>query len=292
MNNTVAEKDKSNMEKSVSIPIKEINDFPKHPFKVKDNEEMEELVNSVKKHGLIHPAIVRIAKDGKYEMISGHRRKKAFELAGIKNMPCIIKNLTDDEATILMVDSNIQREELLPSEKARAYKMKLDAIIHQGKTTSRQVVEKLGSADLIGEEYGMSGRQIQRYVRLTELIPELLELVDEKRIAFNPAVELSYLNEDEQYIISDCIEQYDATPSQAQAIRLKALSQEGNLTAEKIEDILSEEKPNQKQKYKINYERFKNILPRNVVTQKEIEDFFYLCVQEHNNRQKQKSLVR
>lgn len=284
----VAGKDLLNLEKSIPIPINQITNFPKHPFKVIDDENMERLVKSIKEYGLIHPAIVRRTEDGKYELISGHRRKRALELAHITEMPCIIKDLTDDEATILMVDSNIQREVVLPSERAYAYKMKLDAEKHQGKTTCGLDVHK--SRDNVTDE--MSGRQVQRYIRLTELIPELLQKVDDGKISLNPAVEISYLTDEEQYILCDCIEQYDATPSQPQAIRLKALSREGKLTAEKIEDILGEEKANQKPKYNINYERFEKILPRDVVTQQEVEDFLYKCVEEHNTRVKQRALAR
>lgn len=285
-------KDMLNIDKAIPIDISEISNFPNHPYKVKDDENMKRLVDSVKNIGVRTPAIVRPKKDGGYELVSGHRRKRALELAGIKEMPCIIKNLTDDEAIIEMVDTNIQREEILPSEKAFAYKMKLEALSHQGKETSRQVGEKLLSVDIVGKDNGESGRQVQRYIRLTELIPELLNMVDEKKIAFNPAVELSYLQKDEQYVLLDCIECNEATPSLGQAIHLKKLSQENKLTAEKIEDIMGEEKANQKPKYKINYDRFEKVLPKNIATEKEVEDFLFTCVEEHNKRLKTREMSR
>ena len=271
------------------LPISDISNFPNHPYKVEDNEELELMKESIKEGGVKQPVIVRRKEDGGYEMISGHRRKLASEILGLKEIPAIVRDLTKDEATILMVDSNIQREKVLPSEKAFAYKMKLDALSHQGKKeTSRQVVEKLVSADLVGKESGDSGRQVQRYIRLTELKKELLDMVDIGRIAFSPAVEISYLNKEEQCVLLSCINMYQSTPSQAQAIHLKKLSQSGNLTAEKIEEIMEEQKANQKEKYNINYERFEKYLPRDVVTVKEVEDFLFKCVQEHHARQMQK----
>ena len=271
------------------LPISDISNFPNHPYKVEDNEELELMKERIKEGGVKQPVIVRRKEDGGYEMISGHRRKLASEILGLKEIPAIVRDLTKDEATILMVDSNIQREKVLPSEKAFAYKMKLDALSHQGKKeTSRQVVEKLVSADLVGKESGDSGRQVQRYIRLTELKKELLDMVDIGRIAFSPAVEISYLNEEEQCVLLSCINMYQSTPSQAQAIHLKKLSQSGNLTAEKIEEIMEEQKANQKEKYNINYERFEKYLPRDVVTVKEVEDFLFKCVQEHHARQMQK----
>ncbi len=277
------------------IPLDKISDFPNHPYKVENNDEMQLMIESIKDGGVRYPVIVRTKEDGGYEMICGHRRKFASQFLGLKEIPAIVRELTKDEATILMVDSNIQREKILPSEKAFAYKMKLDALSHQGKkATSRQVVEKSVSADIIGQEIGESGRQVQRYIRLTELIKDMLELVDIGKVAFSPAVELSYLKEDEQYILLDCINKYDSTPSQAQAIHMKKLSQEGKLTAEKIEEMMEEEKPNQKPKYKISYTRFEKYLPRNVITEKEVEDFLFTCVEEHHKReiQKQRAMAR
>ena len=226
------------------IELYKIGEFPDHPFRVIDDDKMEEMVKSVKEHGVLLPVIVRKRGEGNYQMISGHRRKRACELAGIDKIKCIVKELTDDEATILMVDSNIQREEILPSEKAFAYKMKLEAMKHQGKRvdleeneTSRPLDGKLESAERMGEEVGESARTIQRYIRLTYLIPELLEQVDNKRIAFRPAVELSYLSEENQYVVVNIFEFDEVTPSLSQAIRLKKLEQEGNLTEEKIEEL-------------------------------------------------------
>ena len=283
---------KGKAENVVMIPLNEISNFPNHPFKVERNEELEEMVESIKSGGVRQPVIVRAKEDGGYEMVSGHRRKLASEIAGLKEIPAIIRELTRDEATILMVDSNIQREKVLPSEKAFAYKMKLDAIRRQAgrpkKENSRQLVGNLESADIVGIESGESGRQVQRYIRLTELIKELLDLVDTGKIAFNPAVEISYLQQDEQYILLDCINQYEATPSQAQAIHLKKLSQEGSLTADKISEIIEEEKPNQKPKYQINYDRFKDYVPKNVATPKEMEDYLLECAKEHYKRIQQR----
>lgn len=227
------------------IPINDISNFPNHPYKVENNEEMQIMIESIKAGGVKHPVIVRPKQDGGYKMISGHRRKYASEVLGIKEIPAIVRDLTKDEATILMVDTNIQREKVLPSEKAFAYKMKLDAIRRQAgrptKENSRQVVGNFESADIVGQDNGDSGRQVQRYIRLTELKKELLDMVDIGKIAFSPAVEISYLKEDEQYILLSCIKKFEATPSQAQAIYLKKLSQAGNLSVEKIEEIMQEE---------------------------------------------------
>lgn len=277
------------------IPLDRISNFPNHPFKVEKNAELQEMVESIANGGVRQPVIVRQKEDGNYEMISGHRRKLASQLAGLKEIPAIVRELTIDEATILMVDSNIQREKILPSEKAFAYKMKLEALSHQGKKeTSRQLVEKLVSADMVGKENGESGRQVQRYIRLTELKKELLDLVDTGKIAFSPAVEISYLKEDEQYVLLDCINQYDSTPSQAQAIHLKKLSQEGTLTADKISEIMEEEKANQKPKYQIHYDRFKEYIPHDIATPSEMEDFLFECVKEHHTRklQRQRAMER
>ena len=241
-----AQRDYEKAEKVEKIDINKITDFPNHPFKVINDDKMQDMVESVKKYGVILPVIVRKKDDGTYEMISGHRRKKACELAGIKQMRCIVKDLSDDEATILMVDSNIQREEILPSEKAFAYKMKLEAMKHQGKRvdlgeeeTSVPMAhnfENMTSREILGKQVGESQDQIRRYIRLTYLIPELLEQVDLKRIAFRPAVELSYLSEENQYVVQNIFEFDEVTPSLSQAIRLKKLEQEGRLTEEKIEE--------------------------------------------------------
>ncbi len=289
---TQEERDSANLEKVVEVKLTDITDFPNHPFKVKDDDEMDKMRQSVEQYGVVHPILVRPTKDGKYEMISGHRRKRASELANKETIPCIVRNLSDDEATIIMVDSNMQREEILPSEKAFAYKMKLEALGHQGKSTeltSGQVVRKLETADIIGKENDESGRQVRRYIRLTELIPELLEMVDDKKIAFNPAVEISYLDEDNQYALLDCIEYSDATPSHAQAIVMKKLFQSGELDADKIDDILSEEKPNQKQKIKFDNDRIRNVLPKNIEEPK-IEDFVVKAIEHYSKYLRQREM--
>lgn len=289
---TQEERDNANLEKVVEVKLTDITDFPNHPFKVKDDDEMDKMRQSVEQYGVVHPILVRPTKDGKYEMISGHRRKRASELANKDTIPCIVRNLSDDEATIIMVDSNMQREEILPSEKAFAYKMKLEALGHQGKSTeltSGQVVRKLETADIIGKENDESGRQVRRYIRLTELIPELLEMVDDKKIAFNPAVEISYLDEDNQYALLDCIEYSDATPSHAQAIVMKKLFQSGELDADKIDDILSEEKPNQKQKIKFDNDRIRNVLPKNIEEPK-IEDFVVKAIEHYSKYLRQREM--
>lgn len=265
---TQEERDNAKKDIVTNIPLELIHDFPNHPFKVTDNEEMDRLVESVSTKGVILPTVVRQKDDGSYEMISGHRRKHAAQKAGLKEIPCIIKDLTDDEATILMVDSNIQREHILPSEKAFAYKMKLEAMKHQGKEiTSVPMEHKLKSRDILADEVGESATNIQRYIRLTYLIPELMQLVDEERIAFRPAVEISYLSEDNQYVLQNIFEYDEATPSLSQAIRLKKLEQEGKLTEEKIEDIMMQEKPNQKEQYKASYDKLRQYFPSNYSNQ-------------------------
>ena len=275
------------------IEICKIYDFPNHPFKVKDDENMNTLIKSVKEYGVLVPVIVRQKDNGSYEMISGHRRKKACELLGIKKIKCIVKELTDDDATILMVDSNIQREEILPSEKAFAYKMKLEAMKHQGRKLEiyleeaiRQYDGKSESAEIIGKEVGQSARTIQRYIRLTYLIPELLDLVDSKRIALGPAVELSYLSENNQYVVENIFTFEEVTPSLSQAIRLKKLQQEELLTEEKIEEIMQEEKPNQKEFIKIHNEKIEKYIPNKVKESGKVEDFIIKCVKEYlrNNK--------
>lgn len=288
-----AQRDYENAEKIEEIDISKIKDFPEHPFKVQNDEKMQEMVNSIKEYGVIMPVVVRPKGNGIYEMISGHRRKRACELAGVKRIKCVVKNLTDDEATILMVDSNIQREEILPSEKAFAYKMKLEAMKHQGKRvdleeneTSTPLVAKLRTDEILGDEVGESRENIRRYIRLTKLIPELLEQVDLKRIAFRPAVELSYLSEDNQYVVQNIFEFDEVTPSLSQAIRLKKLEQEGKLTEEKIEEIMEQEKPNQKDFIKIHNERIEKYIPSKIKESGKVEDFIIQCVEEHNKREK------
>ena len=279
----------------IPIPLSEIDDFPNHPYKVVDNEKMQELSESIKEYGVSQPVIVRKKENGRYEMISGHRRKRASELAGKEDILAIIKDLTDEEATILMVDSNEnQREEVLPSEKAFAYKMKLEAIKRQAgrpKNNSVPVAQDLkgkSSREIVAENTGESQDQIRRYIRLTELIPEILDMVDEKKIAFRPAVEISYLSEDNQYVLLDVMQFSDITPSLAQAIHMKKLEQEGKLNADKIEELMSQEKPNQIEKLKFNADRFEAEFPRNIKTNQEKEDFIFMCVQEHNQRERAK----
>ena len=285
---TQEQRDNAKLEKIVDIKIDCIDDFPNHPFKIIDNEEMEQMKESIADNGVLIPALVRPKPDGRYEMISGHRRKFASQLALKETMPCIVRELSDDEAIIIMVDSNIQREEILPSEKAFAYKMKLDAMKHQG-VSFGQVVRKWESTDDIGKDNEDSGRQVRRYIRLTKLIPELLDKVDTKEIAFNPAVELSYLTEEEQYALLDCIEYNDATPSHAQAIVMKKLSQEGSLNEEKIDDILSQEKPNQIPKMKFSEERIRSVLTKNVENDK-IENFVVKAIEYYSKHLRQKDM--
>jgi ParB family chromosome partitioning protein len=280
----------------IPIPLKEIDNFPNHPYKVVDNEKMQELCESIKEHGVSQPVIVRKKADGRYEMISGHRRKRASELAGKENILAIVKNLTDEEATILMVDSNEnQREEILPSEKAFAYKMKMEALNKQGKRndlTLSPMDTKLDNATDIGKNFDDSRATVFRYIRLTELIPEILDMVDEKRIAFRPAVEISYLSEENQYVLLDIMQFSDITPSLAQAIHMKKLQQENKLDTEKLEDIMSQEKANQIEKLKFNAERFESVFPKNIVSNQQKEDFVFMCVQEHNQRERAKKMAR
>lgn len=276
------------------IPINQITSFPNHPFKVRDDEKMMETVESVKKRGIIFPAIVRKKIDGTYEMVAGHRRRRACQLAQLSEMPCIVRELTDDEATILMVDSNVQREEILPSERAWAFKMKLEALNRQGKRvdlTSTPSVQKL-SVEIVAEEFGISREQVRRYVALTNLDSALLKMVDENKIALRPAVQISYMKKQDQKELLDAIESFDATPSEKQAKLLRDLSEKGILDRDKIDEIMAEEKPNQVIQYKIKYERFRKYLPKNVETEQEVEDFLLICIKEHYNRVKQREMVR
>lgn len=255
---TQEQRDEAKRDSVQDIPNSQISDFPEHPFKVKQDEAMLEMAESVRQYGVLVPGLVRQLEDGSYQMVSGHRRKLASELAGRDTIPCIVRDLTDDEAVIIMVDSNLQRERVLPSEKAFAYKMKLDAMRRQGQRTdltSRPMVEKLESVEKMGRDTGESGRQIQRYIRLTNLIPEILDMVDDGRIAFRPAVELSYLTEQEQSALYDTMGREDCTPSLAQAIKMKAFSREGKLSEAVIRSIMAEEKPNQKEQFRIPKER-------------------------------------
>lgn len=259
---TQAERDDAKLERVKNIPLDELHPFKNHPFKILNNEEMERMIESIRKVGTITPALARPLPDGGYELISGHRRLAACQVLGIETMPVIVREMSDDEAVIAMVDANLQRETILPSEKAFAYKMKLEAIKHQG-VTSRQVGEKLLSVTLVSKDSDDSERQIQRYIRLTYLIPELLSMVDDNKIAFNPAVEISYLDREEQLTLLDAINMNDCTPSHAQSIRLKKMSQDGLLTADAIYAILSEEKTNQKEQIKLPRDELRKYFPQN-----------------------------
>ena len=262
------ERDNAKLEKVQMIPVDKITDFPNHPYRVVEDDEMFNMAESIKKWGVIHPVIVRPKEDGIYEMISGHRRKRASEIAGRNEIKAIVRNMTDEEAIITMVDSNKQREKVLPSEKAFAYKMKLEAMKRQGQRndlTSVPLAQKYAgktSREIIAEEAGESQDQVRRYVRLTELIPELLNLVDEEKIKLRPAVEISYLTRDQQVDLLDAIDCLQATPSHAQAIKMRELSQKGELTTDEINNILEEEKPNQKEQIKFKYDKVKSYFPK------------------------------
>lgn len=280
----------SRLPRIYDIPLSEIDDFPNHPFKVKMDEDMNQLVQSVKERGVITPITLRQKEDGRYEIVSGHRRRKACELAGLDSVPAEIKELSRDEAIILMVESNLQRSIILPSEKAFSYKVRLEAMKRQGQRTdltSGPVVQKF-SRDALGDKAEESGRQISRYIRLTELIPELLDMVDENKIAFRPAVELSYLTETEQHNLLNSISYNDATPSLPQAIRLKEFSKAGKLSAEVIEAILGEEKPNQKEKISFKAERLRPYIPSSVPLEK-TEDYIIKALEYYQRaRERQK----
>lgn len=298
---TQEERDNKDREYIKIIPIAQISNFPNHPYKVRDDEEMYNMVESIKKWGVFQPVILREKLNGGYEMISGHRRKRACEIAGIKEIRAIIRNLTDEEAVIQMVDSNNQREKVLPSEKAFAYKMKLEAMKKQGKRndlTSSPLAKKLnekGTAEIIGEEFGDGKDNVYRYIRLTELIPELLKLVDEEKMKLRPAVELSYLKKEEQQQVFDAIEYTDSFPSHPQAIKMKKLSEKGQLTMEEIDNILEQEKPNQIPKFKIAENRIEKYIPKEIRTIEQKEEYIVYCVRETSERekkQKQKQLER
>lgn len=284
-------------EKLMDIPISKIQDFPEHPYKVKDDENMVELVESVKTRGLIQPVLVRPIDNGMYEMVSGHRRKRAFEIAGIEKIPARVQNLTRDEAILSMVDSNLQRDEILPSEKAFAFKMRLEAMKRIGGRPSKEngaPVEHpfLGqkSRDVLAEEVGESREQIRRFIRLTNLIPEMLDLVDDKKIAMRPAVEISYLTPEEQLNLADAIDAEQCTPSHDQTLRMKRFSQEGKLTKEAIEAIMSEEKPNQREKSPFRDSRISNAIPKAIPKEQQCEfvikaiEHYTLFLQRSRNR--------
>ena len=260
-------------ERVQEIPLDQLKPFRNHPFKVRDDQRMLDTVDSIREYGVLVPAIARPDPEGGYELISGHRRKRGCEMAGLQTMPVIIRNLDDDAAVLVMVDSNIQREELLPSERAFAYKMKLEALKHQGARsdlTSRQVVGKLEMADVVGQNAGESGRQVQRYIRLTELISELLDMVDERKLAFNPAVEVSYLKRDEQRMLLEAMDAEQTTPSLSQAQRLKKFSQEGRLTEEAMSAIMSEEKKSDMDKVTLRSDTLRRYFPKSY-TPKQME---------------------
>ena len=284
---TQAQRDEEQLSKIRDIPLELIDDFPDHPFKVRDDEDMMQLVESVKERGVITPATVRQKEDGRYELVSGHRRKRACELAGFETLRSEIVDLNRDEATILMVESNFQRSEILPSEKAFAYKMRLEALSRQGKRTdltSNPLGRKSDgkeTAQIIGEQSGDSQTQVRRYIRLTNLVPELLEFVDEGRIKMRPAVELSYLDEDCQRDVVDEIDLNDATPSHDQTIRMRKLFNEGNLTTEAIHAVMSEEKPNQKEKIVLSGDRVRQLIPKNIPVS-QTEDFVCKALEHYN----------
>lgn len=292
------ETDQSREEAALSkirdIPIAEIDEFPDHPFKVLMDEDMEQLVDSIKRSGVMTPATVRLKEDRRYELISGHRRKKACELAGLETLKCEVKELTRDEAIIVMVESNLQRTTILPSEKAFAYKMRLEAMKRQAGRPTKDNYSPVGnnsdfatSSDELAEKLGESKNQIFRYIRLTELVPEILQMVDERQIAFRPAVELSYLTEGQQYTLLEAMEYNDATPSLAQAIKMKKFMQDGKLTDEVIQSIMEEEKPNQKEKPAFRDERITKLIPKNVPRGQETD--FVVKALEFYNRHLQRS---
>jgi len=270
-------REESALSKIRDIPISQIDEFPDHPFKVLMDEDMEQLVDSIKRNGVMTPATVRLKEDGRYELISGHRRKKACELAGLETLKCEVKELSRDEAIIVMVESNLQRTTILPSEKAFAYKMRLEAMNRQGQRTDLTSVENqqklIGktSRQLLSEKTGESQDKIRAYIRLTELVPEILQMVDERQIAFRPAVEISYLTGEQQYSLLEAMEYNDATPSLAQAIKMKKFNQDGKLSDEVIQSIMQEEKPNQKEKPQFRDERITKLIPKSVPKGQESE---------------------
>lgn len=287
-------REEAKLSKIRDIPISEIDEFPDHPFKVLMDEDMEQLVESIKRNGVMTPATVRLKEDGRYELISGHRRKKACELAGLETLKCEVKELTRDEAIIVMVESNLQRSVILPSEKAFAYKMRLEAMNRQaGRPSKDNLTPMVSDLDTtrtnekLGKEVGESREQIRRYIRLTELVPEILQMVDERQIAFRPAVEVSYLTEEQQYTLLEAMEYNDATPSLAQAIKMKKYNQDGKLTSEVIQSIMEEEKPNQKEKSAFRDERITKLIPKTVPRGQETD--FVVKALEFYNRHLQRN---
>lgn len=290
---TQAEREDAKRERIMDIPLDRISDFPNHPFKVKHDQSMIEMAESIRQYGVLVPALVREKPDGGYEMVAGHRRKLASALAEKETMPCVVRNLTDDEAVIIMVDSNLQRETVLPSEKAFAYKMKLEAMKRQGKRsdlTSDPVgwkCDRKESAAVVGKDGGDSQTQVRRYIRLTNLTTELLDMVDDGKIALRPAVELSYLSEDEQRTILDTMLCEACTPSHAQAIKMRRFSEAGNLTEQVILSIMQEEKPNQKEQFKMPKERIAKYFPAGTPAQK-IEETIVKALEYYRKRQRDK----
>ena len=295
------ETDESRAEAALSklrdIPISEIDEFPDHPFKVLMDEDMEQLVDSIKRNGVMTPATVRLKEDGRYELISGHRRKKACELAGLETLKCEVKELTRDEAVIVMVESNLQRSIILPSEKAYAYKMRLEAMKRQAGRPVKDNYSPVGnnlefatSSDELAEKVGESKNQIFRYIRLTELVPEILQMVDDRQIAFRPAVEISYLSEEQQYTLLEAMSYNDATPSLAQAIKMKKFMQDDKLTDEVIQSIMEEEKPNQREKPAFRDERITKLIPKSIPRGQESD--FVVKALEFYNRYLQRSKDR
>ena len=290
-----AERKENKLPRIYDIPLSEIDDFPDHPFKVKLDEDMDQLVQSIKERGIITPVTLRPKEDGRYEIVSGHRRRKACELAGFDTVKAEVREMTRDEAIILMVESNLQRSVILPSEKAFSYKMRLEAINRQGQRTDLTCdpvghkLQGMKSVEIVAESSPDSKTQVQRYIRLTELIPELLDLVDEGRIAFRPAVELSYLQKEEQRALLEQIAYADATPSLAQAIKLKRFSQDGKLNNEVIESIMSEEKPNQREKINIKYAEARRFIPASVPYEKTGEYILKALEYYHRYQERQKS---
>ena len=291
-------REEAKLSKIRDIPISEIDEFPDHPFKVLIDEDMEQLVESIKRNGVMTPATVRLKEDGRYELISGHRRKKACELAGLETLKCEVKDLSRDEAIIIRVEINLQRSTILPSEKAFAYKMRLEAMNRQGQRTDLTCspmgnkLQGKKSSDELAEKVGESKNQIFRYIRLTELVPEILQMVDDRQIAFRPAVEISYLSEEQQYTLLEAMEYSDATPSLAQAIKMKKFMQDGKLTNEVIQSIMEEEKPNQKEKPAFRDERITKLIPKSVPRGQE-SDFVVKALEFYNRHlQRQRSQER
>ena len=287
-------REEAKLSKIRDIPISEIDEFPDHPFKVLIDEDMEQLVESIKRNGVMTPATVRLKEDGRYELISGHRRRKACELAGLETLKCEVKDLSRDEAIIIMVESNLQRSTILPSEKAFAYKMRLEAMKRQAGRPTKDNYSPMGnnlefatSSDELAEKVGESKNQIFRFIRLTELVPEILQMVDDRQIAFRPAVEISYLSEEQQYTLLEAMEYSDATPSLAQAIKMKKFMQDGKLTNEVIQSIMEEEKPNQKEKPAFRDERITKLIPKSVPRGQESD--FVVKALEFYNRHLQRS---